>query len=202
MAKWQSQILVSVTLLANLALPVMAQEAAFDSNPNSATAGTLGQAPRAQHNTQPISSCAGAENGSNLKNWSRFSQSASRPMFVRVPAGTKMPGQSASHYARPQCVAPGRAPQPQANQAGPVRRYLAYNVPAGHFVKKSQPAAAAIPARSVAAKKVAPAAVAVARKPATHIQVLGYGKGGQVTSSYMPISHKGHVAIACYPRYH
>ena len=198
MANWISRITVTTMLLAAQALPAMCQEAAFDADPHSST--SMGPSP-ITHHSQPISAAAGAENASNLKNWSRFSNSASRPMFVRVPAGTKMPGNSKSHYVRPQCVGAGSQPAQTQPQNGPVRRYLAYNVPAGHFIKKSQQtgtngSVASAPVRVAHAKPVA-----VKKAAPTHIQVLGYGKGGSVTSTYVPISGHHRVAVACYHRY-
>jgi hypothetical protein len=169
--------------------PSSAQEAAFDQpNQNPAFIGGAGNMPG-----RPLSTSASAsENKSNLKHWSSFSRGSSK-MFRCVPAGT-VTGNGKSYYSRPTCVAPGQTSVKQ-NNSGPVKRYLAYNVPAGHFAKKSKASASASTAVSSAApaKKSAPSQVAV----------LSYSKhpGVTIVTGHVAHSRPTH-AVACYSSYH
>lgn len=200
MAKRLFQLIMACGILSCLlCLPAKAQDVAFDA-PAAHTAGTS-VAPHnqsvQQRNLQPISTSAASENHSNLKHWSRFSNSSAKPLFVRVPAGTKTKA-TVSRYVRPQWIEPGKACQP-ANQCqkGPVKRYLAYNVPAGSFTRKQTPQAAALPSSS-ARKPV----FAKAQQPAV-VHVLGYGKrSGEVTRTAVPAAaHRARTYISCYSRY-
>jgi len=170
-----------------------AQDAAFDSG--NAYTGGAGQLPgtHPQRSPQPLSTSAASENQSNLKHWSRFSSSA-KPMFVRVPAGTKMQS-TASHYVRPQWVEPGKAPASKTeSQKGPVKRYLAYNIPAGSFTKKQTPGAQLPVLRPATAKKSS-------TRPAL-MHVLSYGsKTGEITKTAVPAHRHPHTYVSCYARY-
>lgn len=178
-----------------LCSPVLAQDAAFDLPPANA-------APSQPKVASPMT--GSAENHDNMRHWSRFSSSNARPTFVRVPAGTKVPSSAPSHYVRPQWVQAGKAPVEASQNKGPVKRYLAFNIPAGAYAKKSSTTstngAGSQPAPTNSAKKLAPSMKHVP----THVQILGYGrKSGEITSTYIPVTHHSAraAAFACYPRY-
>lgn len=169
--------------------PSFAQEAAFDQpNQNPAYIGGAGNMPG-----RPLSTSASAsENKSNLKHWSSFSRGSSK-MFRCVPAGT-VSGNGKSYYSRPTCVAPGQTSVRQ-NSSGPVKRYLAYNVPAGHFAKKSAPSASA----STLVSSAAPAKKNASNK----IAVLSYSQHSGVTIVTGHVAHSRPThAVACYSSYH
>lgn len=183
------------------AAPVMAQEAAFDqpSAPfgGGSGLGTLpGQHPK---QLQPLSSSPAQETRSNLRHWSRFSQNSAQPMFVRVPAGSKAATCGESHYIRPQCIQPGTVKQVAQAQSksGAVRRYLAYNVPPGAFVRKATTSSNKI---AIASKT---STTSSKKKLSSQTIILGYGnKPGEITYSIAPKSVSTATAISCYPRYH
>jgi hypothetical protein len=186
MFKFQFKILLIAALVLP-ALPVRAQEAALEPV-SSNTVAPVQQ--RQQPAAQAQQASGGTSTGSNLRHWSRFSQSSSSSLFRRVPAGTKGSGaQSVCHYIRPQCVAPGAVPKPQTQASkGPVKRYLAYNVPPGQG--GYNPSAASI----------TPVKKANARKQA---MILGYGKhAGEVTYTPAPQNKWSGTPISCYGRYH
>ncbi len=194
MLKFLAKAISLLGFAALLASPAMAQDAAFDV-----------QAPSSNAPMQPKVAgpmAGGAENQNNMRHWSRFSSSTARPMFVRVPAGTKVEASAPTHYVRPNWVQPGKAPVDAAAQnKGPVKRYLAFNIPAGAYAKKSGSSSTSTPTQVIgSAKKVA---ISAKRTP-THVQILGYGKKtGEITSTYIPANHHSAraAAIACYPRY-
>lgn len=168
--------------------PCSAQEAAFDQpNQNPAYIGGAGSMPG-----RPLSTSASAsENKSNLKHWSSFSRGSGK-MFRCVPAGT-VTGNGKSYYSRPTCVAPGQTSVKQ-NSSGPVKRYLAYNVPAGHFAKKSS-------VSSLAPSVVLSAPVKKAAQ--NKIAVLSYSKHPGVTIVTGHVAHSRPTStVACYSSYH
>lgn len=173
-------------LISLLALPVQAQEAAFEQPTTHAAT----QQPGQHMQIRPISTSAPAqESASNLKHWSRFSSSSAKPMFVRVPAGTQT-NSGESHYIRPNRVLPGTLKANAQSSNGAVKRYLAYNVAPGACFKNSSSAASPQKKASSAQKS----------KSNTHVVALGYGKNsGEVTYSLIPNSKT--VAVSCYPRY-
>lgn len=179
--------LVMAGLISLLALPVQAQEMALEQPSPSSSA-------QAGHSMQirPISTSAPAqESVSNLKHWSRFSQAAAKPMFVRVPAGSQA-NSGESHYIRPKCIQAGSIKATAQNTNGPVKRYLAYNVPPGGSQTKSSTAGANTQKKTSSQK---------AKSNNGQVVVLGYGKNsGEITYSTMPSSSKT-LAVSCYPRY-
>lgn len=204
MAKSIYKLVTAAFLIAGATLPVQAQEAAFDLPPAGLAANLSlpAQAPAApqQHlsaNPRPVSSSAAAENQTNLRHWSRFSSSA-KTSFIRVAPGTKCKGAAVSHYVRPRCVEAGKLPVQQVqNQKGPVKRYLAYNIPAGSCGKLTAPAAAkpSHPQQVQASKKASP-------KKHVGVPVLSYGaKSGEVTYSVISPMVPSGTAISCYSRY-
>jgi len=192
MLKFLAKAITLLSFTALLASPVLAQDAAFDV-----------QAPSSNAPMQPrVAGPMTGENQNNMRHWSRFSSSAARPMFVRVPAGTKVEASAPSHYVRPNWVQPGKAAvEAGAQSKGPVKRYLAFNIPAGAYAKKIAASSNNAPTQVIGgAKKVVNS---VKRMP-THVQILGYGKKtGEITSTYIPANHHSAraAAIACYPRY-
>ena len=179
--------LVMAGLITLLAVPVQAQEVAFD-QPRAAVAAHPGHSMQ----IKPISTSAPAqESVSNLKHWSRFSSSSARPMFVRVPAGTQS-SSGESHYIRPQRVLPGSVKSTAQSSNGAVKRYLAYNVaPGAGTVNKTATTASTSPKK---------AARSSTKSNNGQVVVLGYGKNsGEVTYSLMPASKN--VAVSCYARY-
>jgi len=185
---YKSQI--KILLLAALilpALPAQAQEAALEPVSSNNIAPVQQQAPV---QPQAPQASGGTGTGSNLRHWSHFSQSSSSSLFKRVPAGTKCSGaQSVCHYIRPQCVAPGAVPKPHTPASnGPVKRYLAYNVPPGQGGSNPN-ASAGSPAKKAASGR-------------KQTMILGYGKHpGEVT--YTPTQSKWTgTPISCYGRYH
>lgn len=170
--------------------PAGAQEAAFDQpNQNPAFIGGAGSMPG-----RPISTSASAnENKSNLKHWSNFSHGSTKPTFLRVPAGT-VTGNGKLHYSRPQCVAPGQTTASKPSGNGMVKRYLAYNVPAGHFVKKNQ--------CSVSTASTPAPAPSKRKSSSNHVPVLSYSKHhGAIITHYVPHSQTSN-AVAFYSSYH
>ncbi|MBX9573761.1 MAG: hypothetical protein K2X77_32995 [Candidatus Obscuribacterales bacterium] len=173
--------------------PANAQEAAFDQpQMNPAFVGGAGSMPG-----RPISTSATAtENKSNLKHWSTFSHGSTKSIFRRVPAGTAT-GSGKLHYSRPQCVAPGQTTASKQN-GGMVKRYLAYNVPAGHYMKKSTAPTASV---STSSSTAAPAKKASSNK----IPVLSYSKhsGVSIVTGHVTRSHHASAGtVAFYSSYH
>ena len=170
--------------------PSSAQEAAFDQpNQNPAFIGGAGNMPG-----RPLSTSATAcENKSNLKHWSTFSRGSSK-MFRCVPAGTAT-GDGKRHYSNPTCVAPGQT-SINKQSGGAVKRYLAYNVPAGHFVKKSVTA-------PINAPIVASSSTPTRAKKSNKIAVLSYSQHPGVTIVTGHVSH-AHPSrsVAFYSSYH
>lgn len=208
MSHWIARTAIIVGISALAALPASAQDAAFDAETHNPTSPGMGKH-QIQHSNQPISTAQGGEVKSNLKNWSRFSTSSNRPLFVRVPAGSQSSASSVSHYARPQHFEAGKAPVANTEHStGPVKRYLAFNVPAGAFAKKNVVSpvkgSSTTSKNAVGSIPAAPGKRIVIKHAPTHVQILGYGhKSGEVTTSYLPISHhSARTTIACYPRYH
>ena len=123
--------------------PVNAQDAAFDApGASPAYTGGAGMMPGSSliKSTRPMSTSAAAENKSNLRHWQSFTQASSSPQFVRVPAGMlPMGAQKTTHYRMPKHILPGTKAEKRGGAV--VKRYLAYNLPAGAFVKQSKPAA-------------------------------------------------------------
>ncbi|MBX9720224.1 MAG: hypothetical protein K2X81_02420 [Candidatus Obscuribacterales bacterium] len=199
MANKFSQVIIAGLILAMGGLPAIGQEAAFDDSPRSGSGGGLMQAPGQQQiqarPQQAISTSAAADNHSNLRHWSRFSCSSAKPLFVRVAPGTKVQGASeVSHYVKPTCVAPGKAACAAKNQNGPVKRYLAYNVPISTNAK---------PRINTAQAVVGTATPKPSCNKAKQIKVLGYGNQ-HIIGTYTVSNHaRPHApAISCYASYH
>lgn len=186
-------VLIAVLLIT--VLPVQAQEAAFDEQ-------NMSPAPvQPQPRPAQMTSSSGQESKSNLRHWSRFSQASASPIFVRVPAGTKCNSGGPRHYMQAQCVQPGSVKASAQPQNGPVKRYLAFNVPPGYGASG---ATSSKPSRSGATsskKSIAPTLTKIT-PPQKHTIVLGYGsKIGEVTYTAIPASGTRTASISCYPRY-
>ncbi len=178
------------------AVPAMGQEAAFDDGHRSGSGSGLMQQQQVQARPQQaISTSAAADNHSNLRHWSRFSCSSAKPLFVRVAPGTKVQGASeVSHYVKPTCVAPGKAASVVKNQNGPVKRYLAYNVPISANAK---------PRINTTPTTICSSAPKPSSNKAKQIKVLGYGSQ-HIIGTYTVSNHvRPHgPAISCYASYH
>ncbi len=184
-------------LLIVAVLPAKAQDAAFDQERAS------GAKPHASNQQMAVS--ASGDNKSNLRHWNRFSTASARPLFQRVPAGTRPQGAAVSRYVRPKLVAPGSAvKQDEKKTNGPVRRYLAYNLPAGAFAKKNavQSSPTGVQVKSAVAKIQKPQAHKTRKSQSGNkVAVWGYGsKSGEVVYSMVPASRSQH--ISCYTSYH
>lgn len=115
--------------------PASAQEAAFDDpKQNPAFVGGAGTMPG-----RPLSTSAAVGTKSNLRHWQAFSQ-GSKSAFLRVPAGTVLKGtEKNTHYTKPRHIQIGQNKEDKKGSV--VRRYLAYNLPAGAYLKQSSTAA-------------------------------------------------------------
>lgn len=200
MAKWHIYTLVPGILAFALAGAAFAQEAALETESGSLHShqgvGQHGQ-------LQPVSSSSASENKSNLKHWTQFSHSSSKPFFVKVPAGTKVAAASPARYLRPQHLEAGKVQAlPAQDPNAPSKRYLAYNVPAGAFVKKKQVSppvlAQKTPASKPASKNNGQTAPTIAV-----VQVLSYGhKPGQIKAHYVPAHRHQRPVVSSYSTYY
>lgn len=176
---------------------VSAQEAALDTATHPHAAPALSSQP------VPVGPALGNEHQSNLRHWNQFSHSSSKPFFKKVPAGTRH-FDAKSHYVKPQCIEAGKVPPgtPQQAQNGAVKRYLAYNVPAGAFVKKQPLTAPVQPKGAVAPRKTAaPKKTTIKSDPAL-VEVLSYGHKGEVKTHYVPRRLHHRTAVSSYSFYY